>query len=158
MSRDTTGYSSALGIMDKKKKIAFTVLLILGMSGAFWFFSRASVQVIGKLPPKDLGEIQHLIWNDVRSESFATFSMSDFFGDLRFWLKQVREYNSQRILWITVSPDGQDVEVFVGVSKARIRTEGYSIMAHKDSKWKVTGKAHWGIPEVAAEGAKNPPP
>jgi hypothetical protein len=144
--------------MHKKTKTALIVLLILVACGAFWFFRKPPIQVIGNLPPKDLGEIQRLVRGELRESSFATLSVSDFFRHPRFWLNQFKEYNSQRILWIRVAPDGKDARVVVGVSKARIGSEGYDYMVHKDAKWWVNGSAYWGDPQVAPSDLRIPPP
>jgi hypothetical protein len=100
--------------------------------------------VVGTLPPEDIEEIQRVVQHALREQIVPS---SEYADDPQFYKRKVKEYEVQRILWIGLQSDGH-VEVFAGVSKKAIASEGYNLSLWKDPKWRVTGLSAWGDPQV----------
>ena len=105
---------------------------------------RQSPVIVGKLLTQDLEEIQRIVLHTLREHILPS---SEYVNDPKFYERQVKEYETQRILWIGVQSDGH-VEVFAGVNKKAIASEGYALDLWKDPKWRTTGCTYWGMPEV----------
>jgi hypothetical protein len=141
--------------MRKRKVIVVSVFLVIAIVGAIVVIPAPRPQVVGALSPVDLAQIQKRVWQELRSDILPKLEWDNIYYP-RYVFKSVRDYEAQRILWVEVKPDGS-VEVFAGVSKDVIRSEGYVMDFQKDGKWKMTGFAYWGFSNVAPHDMHVPP-
>jgi len=144
--------------MSKRTLIKVGALLSLAIIG--WrLLSSPRPQVIGTLSSGDLSKILHLVRQDLRKMVLPKMEWRDVLYP-RYVLSSIGEYDAQHILWAEVHPDGE-VEVFAGVSKERIRNEGYVWSLRKNQyypNWFIAGGAYWGSSNVAPAGIHVPPP
>jgi hypothetical protein len=141
--------------MRKRKVIVGSIFLVVVIVSVFVVMPGPRPQVIGTISPADLEQIQRLVRKELRSDILPKLEWDNIYYP-RYVFKSVRDYEAQRILWVEVKPDGS-VEVFAGVSKDVIRSEGYVMDFQKDGKWKTTGYGYWGFSNVAPHDLHVPP-
>jgi len=112
-------------------------------------------QVIGKIAPDDLDDIERIVRHELRFWILPKLEWDNVYH-LDYVVRSVREYEAQRILWAEAKPDGS-VEVFAGVSKSVILSEGHVFDLRKQPKWEVTGYAYWASSNVAPHDIHVPP-
>ena len=138
--------------MRKRIIIAVSIFLAIVVVS---FVSTPRIQIVGSLPPDDLNQVLKLVKKELRFWILPKLEL-DNIHHLDYVWRQIREYKAQRILWVEVKPDSS-VEVFAGVSKDVIRSEGYAIDLRKQPNWQITGYGYWGSSNVAPHDIHIPP-
>ena len=141
--------------MHRRKVITVVIILVVVIVGAVVFKPAPRIQVVGNLPPQDLAQIQKLVQHERRFWILPELEWDNVYH-LGYVCRSVREYEAQRILWVDVKADGS-VEVFAGVSKDVIRSEGHAIDLRKEPNWKITGYGYWASSNVAPHDIHVPP-
>src|ERR1035437_6482222 len=117
--------------------------------------STPRIQVVGSLPPDDLDQLLKMVRKELRFWILPKLEW-DNIHHLDYVWRQIREYEAQRILWVEVKPDGS-IEVFAGVSKDVIRSEGHAIDLRKQPDWQITGYGYCGCCNDAPHDIHIPP-
>ena len=141
------------------RRISFIIagiFLALSIGSAVILTRPPRIQVVGSLSPSDLAQIQKLARGELRYWILPKPDW-DNVHHLNYVVRKVREYEAVRILWMDVKPDGS-VEVFAGVSKEAIRSEGHAMTLRKQPNWQITGYGYWGFSNVAPHDMHIPPP
>jgi hypothetical protein len=145
--------------MRKRNIILFSgfYLFVILAAGAIatWSFSKERTTVFGKLSPRDLGEIRQAVSKDLRRYELPTFSKANL-RNPKYVFGSVRQYAARRILWVDVL-DEHTVKVFVGDSKERIASDGWSYTMRKEPSWQILGTSYWGAAHLAPADFKIPP-
>jgi len=134
--------------MRKIKIIAVCVFLSVGFVGGVLCLRPISqTQVVGHIPPNDLRVIERLVRRELRVRILPALEWDNVLHP-GYVLGSIKEYRAQRILWAEVQSDGS-VEVFAGVSKAVIQSEGHAFTLRENPSWEITGYAYWASSNVA---------
>src|ERR1035438_3140549 len=141
--------------MRKGIIIAVSVFLAITVAVVVSIVSTPRIQVVGSLSPDDLDQVLKMVRQELRFWILPKLEW-DNIHHLDYVWRQVREYETQRILWVEVKPDGS-VEVFAGVSKDVIRSEGHAIDLRKQPNWQITGYGYWGFSNAAPHDIHIPP-
>ena len=145
--------------MRKRNVILFSGLflfLILALGAVTtWFILKERTAVFGKLSSQDLSQIRQVVNKDLRRYELPTFSRPNL-RNPKYVIGSVRQYAARRILWVDVL-DERTVKVFVGDSKERIASDGWSYTIRKEPGWQILGAAYWGAPNLAPVDFKVPP-
>lgn len=141
--------------MRENKFIVVGIFLVVAIVSAVVFSPGPRIQVVGSLPPDDLAQIQKLVQHELRFWILPKLEWDNVYH-LGYVFRCVREYEAQRILWVDVKPDGS-VEVFAGVSKDVILSEGHAIDLQKQPNWEITGYGYWASSNVAPHDIHIPP-
>jgi hypothetical protein len=140
--------------MRNCKTIVVYVLLTLALAIGFYLYPGSRAQVVGKLSPEELADVQHLVQLELRSSILPKLEWDNLFH-LGYVIRSVREYEAQRILWAEVHSD-RSVAVFAGVSKDEIHSEGHAFTLRKNPNWEITGYAYWSSSNVAPADIRVP--
>lgn len=141
--------------MRKIKIIAVCVFLSVAFVGGVLCLRPVSpTQVVGRIPPNDLREIECLVRRELRFHILPTLEWDNILHP-GYVLGSIKEYRAQRILWAEAQSDGS-VDVFAGVSKTVIRSEGHAFTLRKSPAWEITGYAYWASSNVAPANIRVP--
>jgi hypothetical protein len=141
--------------MRRRVFIAVSLLAMLAFVGVVYIRQAHSVQVIGKIAPNDLDFVTRFVRQDLREYILPKVKW-DNVHHLKMVFQDIEQYEKVHIFWLEAYSDGT-IDVYAGVNKDLIHSEGYHYEFLKMPHWINSGFGYWGTSNFAPYDMHVPP-